>query len=72
MLGAEIKSADKPYYEHWLAALERIVEAKGLMSHGERLEPHRGLGPGRPRNPPWPAHRTQPILASQGNCSSSQ
>jgi nitrile hydratase accessory protein len=37
VLGAEIKSSDRPYYEHWLAALEKIVEAKGLMSHGERL-----------------------------------
>ena len=36
-LGAEIKSRDAPYYEHWLAALEKIVEAKGLMSQGERL-----------------------------------
>jgi hypothetical protein len=26
-----------PYYEHWLAALEKIVEAKGLMSQIERL-----------------------------------
>ena len=36
-LGAEIKSSDRPYYEHWLAALEKIVEAKGLMSQVERL-----------------------------------
>lgn len=36
-LGAEIKSADRPYYEHWLAALEKLVETKGLMSQGERL-----------------------------------
>ena len=36
-LGAEIKSSDAPYYEHWLSALEKIVEAKGLMSHSERL-----------------------------------
>jgi nitrile hydratase accessory protein len=36
-LGAEIKSADRPYYESWLSALEKIVEAKGLMSKGERL-----------------------------------
>ena len=37
VLGAEIKSSDAPYYEHWLSALEKIVEAKGLMSHNERL-----------------------------------
>ena len=36
-LGAEIKSSNAPYYEHWLAALEKIVEAKGLMSQVERL-----------------------------------
>ena len=36
-LGAEIKSGDAPYYEHWLAALEKIVESKGLMSQVERL-----------------------------------
>ena len=36
-LGAEIKSSGAPYYEHWLSALEKIVEAKGLMSHSERL-----------------------------------
>ena len=29
--------ADAPYYEQWLAALEKIVEAKGLMSQVERL-----------------------------------
>ena len=37
MLGAEIKSSDAAYYEHWLSALEKIVEAKGLMSHKERI-----------------------------------
>jgi nitrile hydratase accessory protein len=36
-LGAEIKTSEKPYYEHWLSALEKIVEAKGLMSQFERL-----------------------------------
>jgi nitrile hydratase accessory protein len=36
-LSAEIKSSDKPYYEHWLSALEKIVEAKGLLSQMERL-----------------------------------
>ncbi len=37
ILGAEIKSSDAPYCEHWLAALEKIVEAKGLISRMERL-----------------------------------
>lgn len=37
-LSTEIKSVEKPYYEHWLAALEKIVEAKGLMSNAERLD----------------------------------
>jgi nitrile hydratase accessory protein len=36
-LGTEIKAAEKPYYESWLAALEKIVEVKGLMSRAERL-----------------------------------
>jgi nitrile hydratase accessory protein len=36
MLSKEIHSREAPYYEHWLAALEKIVEAKGLMSNAER------------------------------------
>jgi nitrile hydratase accessory protein len=36
-LGAELaRVADRPYYESWLAALETLVERKGLMSHAER------------------------------------
>ena len=36
-LGAELRNdAQRPYYESWLAALERLVEGKGLMSQGER------------------------------------
>ena len=35
-ISAEIKSADRPYYEHWLAALETLVERKSVMSRGER------------------------------------
>ena len=27
----------RPYYESWLAALEKLVEAKSLMSEEERL-----------------------------------
>jgi nitrile hydratase accessory protein len=37
-LGSELTSHPaRPYYESWLAALERLVEAKGLMSGTERL-----------------------------------
>lgn len=37
-LGAELKThPQRPYYESWLAALERLVEAKGVMSEAERL-----------------------------------
>lgn len=37
-LGAELKAApDRPYYQSWLAALERLVEAKGVMTQRERL-----------------------------------
>ena len=37
-LGAELKAhPQRPYYESWLAALERLVEAKGVMSGAERL-----------------------------------
>ena len=37
-LGAELKAQQqRPYYESWLAALEKLVEAKGVMSEAERL-----------------------------------
>lgn len=37
MLGAELKAKPaRTYYESWLAALERLVEAKGLMTPSER------------------------------------
>ena len=36
-LGAELKAhPQRPYYESWLAALEALVEAKGVMSADER------------------------------------
>ncbi len=36
MLGAEIAARpDAPYYENWLAALEKLVEKKGLMTAAE-------------------------------------
>ncbi len=37
-LGAELGAhPDRPYYESWLAALERLVEARGVMTGAERL-----------------------------------
>lgn len=43
VFGAEITAAGpgdaaENYYSHWLAALEKIVEAKGALSRDERLE----------------------------------
>lgn len=38
VLGAELhRHPQRPYYESWLAALERIAEAKGLTTGPERL-----------------------------------
>jgi nitrile hydratase accessory protein len=38
MLGTELHAhPQRAYYENWLAALEKIVESKGLMSADERL-----------------------------------
>jgi nitrile hydratase accessory protein len=37
-LGAELKAHPaRPYYESWLAALERLVMAKGVLTEQERL-----------------------------------
>lgn len=37
-LGAELNAHPlRPYYESWLAALEKLVEAKGVMLEAERL-----------------------------------
>ena len=37
-LGAQLKShPQRPYYESWLAALETLVQAKGVLSEAERL-----------------------------------
>ncbi len=41
-LGAELAAAGPDdsvdhYYEHWLAALEKLVERKGTLSHDERI-----------------------------------
>jgi len=35
-LAAEIKEGSGEYYEHWLSALEKLVERKELMSRKER------------------------------------
>jgi nitrile hydratase accessory protein len=37
-LGAELTSApERPYYESWLASLEKLVKAKGVVTEPERL-----------------------------------
>ena len=37
-LGAELKAhPQRPYYQSWLAALERLVQSKGVMTEAERL-----------------------------------
>jgi nitrile hydratase accessory protein len=37
-LGAELRAhPERPYYESWLAALESLVQSKGVMTEGERL-----------------------------------
>ena len=37
-LGAELHEApERPYYESWLAALEKITQANAVMSEPERL-----------------------------------
>lgn len=37
-LGYELQGwPQRPYYESWLAAVEKLVEAKGVMSEAERL-----------------------------------
>lgn len=38
-LGREIAAApERPYYESWLAALETLAEARGLLTPAERRE----------------------------------
>lgn len=37
-LGAELRAEPRrPYYESWLAALEKLAEAKGVMTGQERM-----------------------------------
>ena len=72
-LGAELKAQpERPYYESWLAALEKLVEAKGVMIGARTPRPRRRLGPCRQGHAARPAHRAQPRLSSHGNCSISQ
>jgi nitrile hydratase accessory protein len=38
-LGVELKAEpQRPYYECWLAALEKLVSARGVISEDERLD----------------------------------
>lgn len=56
MLGAELHAMpDRPYYELWLAALEKIAQGHAVMSEPERLALHR-LGQGREGNARRPAY----------------
>lgn len=58
-LGAELKAAAERgapddgsrYYQHWLAALERLVTERGLADREDLVARQRALGPG-PSNPP--------------------
>ena len=61
-LGAELKAApQRAYYESWLAALERLVEAKGLMTAEERLDRKAAWERAAKATP-----HGQPILLSRG------
>jgi len=51
-LGAEIaRDPDAPYYRAWLAALERLVEAKGLADAGTLARYAAGWGRAAERTP---------------------
>ncbi len=61
-LGAELKAQpERPYYESWLAALEKLVEAKGVMTAGERLARAEAWDRAAKATP-----NGQPILLSRG------
>ena len=54
-LSAEVKQPDaaadgSDYYEHWLAALEKLLAAKGVAATAEVDARRRRLGARRPRN----------------------
>jgi nitrile hydratase accessory protein len=51
----------RSYYESWLATLEKLVEAKQVMSDERKraVIPHRCLGRSSARHPARPADRTQ-------------
>jgi len=64
-LGDELKAAadrgepddGSHYYEHWLAALEQLVTAKGLTDRGGPGNPQGSLGRGVSAHAPWQARR---------------
>ena len=60
-LGAELKSApERPYYESWLAALEKLVKAKGVVTEPERLariDGVQGTSTHLTRTPGWDASK---------------
>ena len=66
VLGDQLKAAadrgepddGSHYYEHWLAALEQLVTAKGLTDRGGPGNPQGSLGRGVSAHAPWQARRT--------------
>jgi nitrile hydratase accessory protein len=61
-LGSELRAhPDRPYYESWLAALERLVEAKGVTTAAERLSRIEAWDRAAKATP-----HGQPILLGQG------
>lgn len=62
-LGAELAARpDRPYYESWLAALERISEASAVMTGEERLARIAAWDKAARATP-----HGQPILLENGN-----
>lgn len=61
-LGAELKAQPgRPYYESWLAALEKLTEAKGVTTEPERLQRIREWERAARATP-----HGQPIILSRG------
>ena len=60
-LGAQIATApEKPYYQHWLAALETLVAAKGASSAEELTRYQHAWGHAAQRTPHGQAIDLQP------------
>src|SRR6187399_1144919 len=60
-LGAQISTApEKPYYQHWLAALERLVAAKGASSGDELIRYQRAWEHAAHRTPHGQSIELQP------------